>query len=163
MIGIDPFASLISGISAINAIRFGNIEEKALLEEVLEELKSNFKIIKKDYLENKTPIETIIPVIKIDKLEKAEKARKRKKLDFNKIKKGTIDKNCFVNEYQFKYYSNFDIEKALLKLREKVIDIKKAKQIYFKRNKWSSKINQKSRMNTIVYLFVLISKHLSMK
>jgi len=62
---------------------------------------------------------------------------------------------------QRKYYSDFDTEKVLLKLREKVKNIKDAKQLYFKRNKWSEKVNQKSRMNTIEELFVLISNHLS--
>lgn len=161
MIGIDPIAAIVSGINAINAIRLDKIEEKALLEEVLEELKDNLKTLKDDYLKNDCTIETIIPILKISNLEKAEKARKRKKLDFNKIKAGKIDKSCFVSDHQRKYYSDFDTEKALLKLGEKVKDIKKAKQLYFKRNKWSVKVNQKSRMNTIEELFVLISNHLS--
>ncbi len=85
LIGIDPISAIVSGISAINNVRLGNIEEKAQLEEVLEELKFNLTIIKDDYLKNEISIEVIIPVLKINKLESAEKARKRKKLDFNKI------------------------------------------------------------------------------
>jgi len=102
MIGIDPISAIVSGIDAINAIRLGKIEEKALLEEVLEELKDNLRIIKDDYLKNGCAIETIIPIIKINNLEKAERARKRKQLDFNKIKPGLIDKSCFVSDHQRK-------------------------------------------------------------
>lgn len=163
MIGIDPISALVSGISAINSIRLGRIEEKALLEEVLEEVKENIEIIKDDYLKNDCSIESIIPTLKITKLESAERARKRKKLDFNNIKKGIIDSSCFVSAHQRKHYVDFDTEKVLLKIREKVKGIKKAKQLYFKRSSWSSKINPKSRMNTIEDLFVLLSNHLSMK
>jgi uncharacterized protein YifE (UPF0438 family) len=163
MIGIDPISAIINGINAIKAIRLGKIEEKALLEEVLEELKENLETIKDDYLKNGCDIATIITAIKINNLEKAERARKRKKLDFNKIKPGKIHSSCFVSVHQNKYYSEFDTEKVLLKIREKVRKIKKVKSLYFKRNKWSSKINQTSRMNTVEDLFVLLSNHLSMK
>jgi len=161
MIGIDPISSLASGINAIKAIRLGKIEEKAILEEVIEELKYNLKTIKDDYLEKGCSTDLIIPALKITCLEKAESARKRGKLDFNKIKSGIIDKDCYVSNQQRKYYPDFDTEKALLKLREKVKEFKKSKQLYFKRNKWSDKINPKSRMNTIVDLFILISNHLN--
>jgi len=50
--GIDPISAIISGISAINSIRLDNNEEKALLEEILEEMKDNLKIIKDDYIKN---------------------------------------------------------------------------------------------------------------
>lgn len=163
LIGIDPISAIVSGISAINNVRLGNIEEKAQLEEVLEELKFNLTIIKDDYLKNEISIEVIIPVLKINKLESAEKARKRKKLDFNKIRSGKVHKSCLINDHQIKYYSEFDTEQIFLKLREKIIEIKKARQIYFKRNKWNNKINPKSRMNTIEGLFVLLSNHISMK
>ncbi len=161
MIGIDPLAAIIGGISAIQNLRLGNIEEKALLEEVLEELTSNLKTLKDDYLKNEVPIEKIIRVLKINKLESAEKKRKRKKLDFNKIKAGKILKDCFVSKYQLKQYGDYDTEKVLLKLREKISDFKKARRLYFSKNKWSKKINPKSRMNTIEQLFVLLSNHLS--
>ncbi len=163
IIGIDPISALVSGLNALNNIRLGHIEEKALLEEVLEELKTNLKTISEDYLKNNVPIEKIITVFKINKLESAEKARKRKKLDFNNIKTGKIDKTCFVSEYQYNKYADFDTEKVLLKIRDKISDLKKAKQLYYTRNKWSNKINPLSRMNTIVNLFVLLSNHLSIK
>jgi 6-phosphofructokinase len=163
MIGIDPLAAIISGISAIQNLRLGNIAEKALLEEVLEEVASNLKTIKEDYIKNEVPIEKIIHVLKISKLESAEKKRKRKKLDFNKIKPGKINRDCFVSKYQFKQYGDFDTEKVLLKLREKISDFKKARRLYFSRNKWSKKINPKSRMNTIEQLYILFSNHLSSK
>ena len=63
MIGIDPLAAIISGINAIQNLRLGNIAEKALLEEVLEELESNLKTIKDDYIKNEVPIEKIIHVL----------------------------------------------------------------------------------------------------
>jgi hypothetical protein len=163
MIGIDPISALVSGISAINNIRFGKIEEKALLQEVLEELKFNLKTFKDDYLKNDVPIAIIIQVLKISKLEKAESARKRKKLDFSKLKSGTVKRECFVSDYQYSKYKNFQTEEVLLKILEKIVDFKKAKQLYYQKNKWSKKINPKSRMNTIEQLFILLSNHLSMK
>ncbi len=74
-----------------------------------------------------------------------------------------MHKSCLINDHQIKYFSEFDTEQIFLKFREKIIEIKKARQIYFKRNKWNNKINPKSRMNTIEGLFVLLSNHISMK
>ena len=161
MIGIDPISAIVGGITAINNIRLGKIEEKALLEEVLEELKFNLRTIKDDYLKNEVPIAKIIQVLRINKLNSAEKKRKRKKINFNKIKSGKINKSCYVSKYQYFQYANFDTEKVLLKLREKITDFKKAKSLYYSRNKWSKKINPKSRMNTIEQLLILLSNHLS--
>ena len=73
MIGIDPISAIVSGIEAISNIRLGKIEEKALLEELLEELEFNLKIIKDDYIKNKVPIAKIIQELKITKLKSAEK------------------------------------------------------------------------------------------
>ena len=84
MIGIDPISAIVSGIQAIANMRLGKIEEKALLEEVLEELKFNLKIIKDDYIKNKVPIAKIVQELRIKKLKSAENKRKRKKLNFNK-------------------------------------------------------------------------------
>lgn len=161
MIGIDPISAIVGGITAINNIRLDKNEEKALLEEVLEELKYNLRTIKDDYIKNDVPIAKIVQVLKITKLNSAEKKRKRKKLDFNKIKQGKIRKNCFVSKYQYSMYRDYDTEKILLKLREKITDFKKVKLLYYSRNKWSKKINPKSRMNTIEQLFILLSNHLS--
>ena len=80
MIGIDPISAIVGGIGAISNIRLGKIEERALLEEVLEEIKFNLKIIKDDYLKNKVPIAKIIQELKITKLKSAETKRKRKRL-----------------------------------------------------------------------------------
>jgi len=161
MIGIDPISAIVGGITAINNIRLGKIEEKALLEEVLEEIKYNLRTIKDDYIKNEVPIAKIVQVLKITKLNSAENKRKRKKLDFNKIKSGKIHKSCFVSKHQYSKYRYFDTEKTVLKLREKITDFKKAKSLYYSRNKWSKKINPKSRMNTIEELFILLSNHLS--
>lgn len=161
MIGIDPISAIVGGITAINNIRLGKIEEKALLEEVLEELKFNLRTIKDDYLKNEVPIAKTVQVLRINKLNSAERKRKRKKLNFNKIKSGKINKSCYVSKYQYSQYANFDTEKVLLKLREKITDFKKAKSLYYSRNKWSKKINPKSRMNTIEQLLILLSNHLS--
>ena len=163
MLGIEIVPILMEGIKAIRNLQIGKIEERALIEEVKEELINNIKIIKDDYITNQVAIFKIITVMKINKLENAEKARKRKKLDFNKIKKGRIDKSCFISDYQYYKYKDYDTSKILLKLREKFNDLKKVKQLYYSNNKWSNKINPKSRMNTIVNLFALLSKHLSMK
>ena len=161
MIGIDPISAIVSGIGAISNIRLGKIEEKALLEEVLEELKFNLKIIKDDYLKNKVSIAKIIQELKITKLESAETKRKRKKLDFNKIKSGKIHKSCFISEYQYSKYSDFDTEKLLLKLLDRITEFKSKKRMYYSRNKWRKNINPKSRMNTIEQLYILLSNHLS--
>jgi hypothetical protein len=161
--GIDPISAIISGISAINSIRLDNNEEKALFEEILEEMKDNLKIIKDDYIKNDCSIESVISALKINNLEKGERARKRRKLNFNRIKDGKIKTECFVSTHQKKYYSEFDTEQLLLKIREKIKDIKKVKSLYFKRNQWSHKINHKTRMKTIVELHLLLSKHLSGK
>jgi hypothetical protein len=160
-IGIDPISAIMSGISAINRIRLDNNEEKALLEEILEEMKDNLKIINDDYIKNDCSIESVISALKINNLEKGERARKRRKLNFNRIKDGKIKTECFVSTHQKKYYSEFDTEQLLLKIREKIKDIKKVKLLYFKRNKWSRKINHKARMKTIVELHLLLAKHLS--
>jgi hypothetical protein len=95
MLGIEIVPILMEGIKAIRNLQIGKIEERALIEEVKEELINNIKIIKDDYITNQVAIFKIITVMKINKLENAEKVRKRKKLDFNKIKKGRIDKSCF--------------------------------------------------------------------
>ena len=85
----------------------------------------------------------------------------RKKLDFNKLKEGKIERVCFVSEYQYSKYKEFDTEKVFLKLREKIKDLGKAKRLYFSRGKWSNKVNPVSRINTIVGLFVLLANHLA--
>ena len=161
MIGIDPISAIVGGIEAISNIHLGKIEEKALLEELLEELKFNLKIIKDDYLKNKVPIAKIIQELKITKLKSAENKRKRKKFDFNKIRSGNIHRSCFVSELQYLKYSDSDTEKVLLKLLDHITEFKSKKRIYFSRNKWNKKINPKSRMNTIEQLFILLSNHLS--
>ncbi len=163
MVGIDPVSAIVSGLGALSNIRLGKIEEKALLEEVLEELKFNLIIIKDDYMKNKVPIAKIVQELKITKLKSAENKRKRKKFDFNKIRSGKIHKSCFVSEYQYSKYSNFDTEKVLLKLLDRITEFKSKKRMYFSRNKWSKNINPKSRMNTIEQLFILLSNHLSYK
>lgn len=163
MIGIDPISAIVSGIQAIANMRLGKIEEKALLEEVLEELKFNLKIIKDDYIKNKVPIAKIVQELRIKKLKSAENKRKRKKLNFNKIRPGTIHKSCFVSDYQYSKYSDYDTEKVLLKLLDRITEFKSKKKMYFSRNKWSKNINPKSRMNTIEQLFILLSNHLSHK
>jgi len=160
--GIDPISAIVSGINAINGIRLDKIEEKALLEEVLEELRRNLQTIKDDYLKNKVSIDKITGELAIQKLEAAERARKRKKLDFNKIKEGPIDKTCFVSLYQYSKYKDFDTEKIFLKIRDKVKDLSKAKRLYFNRGQWSNKVNPISRMNNLVGLFILLANHLSM-
>ena len=161
MIGIDPISAIVNGIQAIANIRLGKTEEKALLEEVLEELKFNLKIIKDDYLKNRVPIAKILKELKITKLQSAKNKRKRKKFDFNKIKSGKIHKSCFVSNYQYSKYSDFDTEKLLLKLLDRITEFKSKKRMYYSRNKWSKKINPKSRMNTIEQLFILLSNHLN--
>ncbi len=158
---IDPISAIVSGISAINRKRFDNIEEKAHIQEILEEIQDNFKIIKDDYIKNDCAIENIITTLKITNLEKGERARKRNKLDFNGIKQGKINIQCFVSAHQKKYYSEYDTEQLLLKIREKLKEIKKIKSLYFKGNKWSPKVNQKTRMKTIVELYILLANHLN--
>jgi hypothetical protein len=161
--GINPISVITLGISSIQKIRLGRIEEKALLEEVLEELKHNLKTIRDDYLKNNCEINTVVNVLEIKALEMAEKDRKRKKLDFNRIKDGVIDLSCFVNEHQIKYYQRFDTEKLFLKILEKVKEIKNIKELYYKNGEWSNKINPKARMNTIVDLVLLVSNHLGLE
>ena len=81
--------------------------------------------------------------------------------DFNKIKPGKIHKSCFISEYQYSIYSDFDTEQVLLKLLDRITEFKSKKRMYYSRNKWRKSINPKSRMNTIEQLYILLSNHLS--
>ena len=161
--GIDPVAATISGITAIKNIRQAKVEENAQLDELIEELYFNIKLVRTDYLKNGIAVATINPLIKTTKLESAERARKRKKLDFNKIKPGFISQTCFISNHQIKYYSNFNTELVLLKLRDKVTEIKKVRKLYYSRGNWRRGVNPIRRMKNIVELLELISNHLSEK
>lgn len=161
--GIDPVAATMSGITAIKKIRQAKDEENALLDELIEELNFNVKLVRTDYLKNGVAVETIIPLIKTTKLESAERARKRKKLDFNKIKPGIISQTCFISNHQIKYYSSFNMEFLLLKLRDKFTEIKKVRKLYYSRGNWRHGINPTRRMKNIVELLELISNHLNEK
>jgi hypothetical protein len=51
----------------------------------------------------------------------------------------------------------------LKKIYDKIVEIKDVKELYFKDSKWDKKVNPKLRMNTIVNLFELLSRHLNKK
>jgi len=160
-IPFDPVGAIFSGINSIKTIINENAEQEAVLMEFLEELSYNFKLINNDYLKNNLPVEDVIPVLKISALEKAERARKRNKIEFNQLKKGKINKGFLVTYHQKRHYKDYDTERLMLKLREKLIHLKTTRKLYYKRNKWNKKINQKRRMNSLVNLIILISNHIS--
>ena len=160
-IPFDPVSAIFSGVNSIGSIITNSNEKDAILIEFLEELKFNFNLINDDYLKNNLPIEDVIPVLKTSALERAEKARKRNKIDFNQIKKGKVSKEILLTYRHKKHYADYDTERLILKLREKFIQLKKTRKLYFKKNKWNKKVNPKSRMNSLVNLIALISNHLS--
>ena len=163
LFSIDLLAAMVSGISGFKNLKFAKKEEKALLNEVLEEFFFNLDVVRNDYIKNGLELEAIIPLLKISRLEAAEKARKRNRLDFNKIRTGIISRSCFISNHHVKYYSSFDTERLLLKLRDKFIELKKVRKLYYARGKWKQGINPKRRMSNIVDLLELISNHLSEK
>lgn len=163
IIGIDPVAAIISGIQAINRIGEKRIEKEALTIDLLEELNTNLKILKDDYIKNEMPVSVIIKEIKIRKLESSVSAARRKKFDFKSLNKGPVDQSCFVSIHQKDHYQNFDTEEILYKIREKVTELKRVRNIYYRKEKWSKKVNPKMRMETILGLFLLLSNHLNYK
>ena len=158
---LSAISFLKSGIESVSALIQKSRDEKAVFLELLEEMKQNLKIIRNDYLENSAPPEKIIDVLSIGMLEKAEAARKRKKLDFNRIRKGVIPKIYFVSDEQYRYYADFDTEQLLLKIREKIKELKYKKKLYYSRKGWSKEVNPTRRMNNIANLFILFSRHIS--
>ncbi|TFG81644.1 MAG: hypothetical protein E4H20_09395 [Spirochaetales bacterium] len=163
-ISVSVLISIISnGIKAINTIVIKKTEEKAVLEEVLEELKLNMKRINENYLIKKCSVESIISVLSTNSMDEAEKLRKRRKVDLNKIKSGLIELDSFINKHQIRYYQNYDTEKLLLKIREKIHDIQDIKKLHFVDKKWETNVNPKRRMQNLMDLFALASKHLIKK
>jgi hypothetical protein len=160
-VGIDPVAALLSGIQALNNIREHRRAQAAMTAELLEEINTNLIILRDDYLRSGAPIHLIIKEIKVDYLEVARRASLRRNYNFTTLNKGPIDPSCFITAFQEKHYANYDVDKILFKISEKVIEFKRKKRLYCRLGKWSKKVNPEKRMDFIFDLYLLLSNHLS--